>query len=141
MIATDHAPHTRAEKDAAIWDAPSGVPGVETMLPLLLAEVVDGRLDLPRVRDLVATNPAAVFDLPTKGAIAPGMHADCVLVDLDSTRPIRGDRLHTKCDWTPFEGWPGVFPDLTLVRGQVVYERDADDTFAGPVGANVRATE
>ena len=66
MIATDHAPHTREEKDASIWDAPSGVPGVETALPLLLAEAADPDTPLTyeRVRDLTAANPAAVFDVP-----------------------------------------------------------------------------
>ncbi|MFB6360834.1 MAG: dihydroorotase, partial [Halobacteriales archaeon] len=72
MIATDHAPHTRAEKDAAVWDAPSGVPGVETALPLLLAAARQGRLSYERVRDLTATNPAKRFGLPRKGRIEAG---------------------------------------------------------------------
>jgi dihydroorotase len=139
MIATDHAPHTRAEKDAGIWDAPSGVPGVETALPLLLAETVDGPLSWERVRDLTAANPADRFDLPAKGRIEPGRDADLVLVDPDDVRPIRADDLHTKCDWTPFEGMDGLFPDLTLVRGQVAYERTVDGERFGDVqGRNVR---
>jgi len=148
MIATDHAPHTRAEKDAAIWDAPSGVPGVETALPLLLAEARTGKLSFERVRDLTAANPAEVFDLPRKGRVAEGMDADLVLVDPGTTHEVRGDRLHSKCGWTPFEGFDGVFPELTTVRGTVVYERDPDDapsgdseTFGDPVGQNVRGRE
>lgn len=140
MIATDHAPHTREEKDAGIWDAPSGVPGVETALPLLLAEALAGEFGFERVRDLTAANPATVFDLPNKGRIAEGNHADIVLVDADETRTIRGSELHTNCDWTPFEGQEGVFPELTMVRGQVVYERHDDgERFGEPVGENVRA--
>jgi dihydroorotase len=140
MIATDHAPHTSEEKDADIWDAPSGVPGVETALPLLLAEARKGNLTYERVRDLTAANPADVFDLPEKGRIAAGNDADLVLVDTTSARPIRADSLHTNCDWTPFEGWEAVFPELTLVRGEVVYERgdDGTETFGDPVGQNVR---
>jgi dihydroorotase len=139
MIATDHAPHTVEEKEQGLWDAPSGVPGVETMLPLLLNLARRGELTYERVRDLVATNPAEVFDLPRKGNIAEGVDADLVLVDPDSPRPIRGDDLHSKCGWTPFEGWEGVFPDLTIVRGQVVYERDgAQERFGEAVGENVR---
>ena len=140
MIATDHAPHTSEEKDADIWDAPSGVPGVETALPLMLAEARKGNLSYERVRDLTAANPADVFDLPDKGRVAEGMDADLVLVDTTSTRPIRADSLHTTCDWTPFEGWEAVFPELTLVRGEVAYERDPDgsETFGDPVGENVR---
>jgi dihydroorotase len=147
MVATDHAPHTREEKDAAIWDAPSGVPGVETALPLLLAEARTGKLSYERVRDLTAANPAAVFDLPQKGRVAEGLDADLVLVDPGTTHEIRGERLHSKCGWTPFEGWTGVFPELTTVRGTVVYERDSQEapggdseTFADPVGRNVRAS-
>ncbi|WP_123536287.1 dihydroorotase [Halosimplex salinum] len=146
MIATDHAPHTAEEKDADIWDAPSGVPGVETALPLLLADARTGALTYQRIRDLTAANPAEVFDLPSKGRVAEGMDADLVLVDPGKTHPIRADRLHTKCDWTPFEGREAVFPQLTLVRGTVVYERDADDrpggeseSFGSAVGENVRA--
>ncbi|WP_348607091.1 dihydroorotase [Halobaculum rarum] len=139
IVATDHAPHTRAEKDASVWEAPSGVPGVETMLPLLLQEVREGALDLERVRDLVAANPAAIFDVPGKGRVAEGADADLVLVDFDSTREIRGADLHSKCGWTPFEGREAVFPELTLVRGHVAYDARADDeAFGDAVGENVR---
>ncbi len=138
MIATDHAPHTSAEKDDNIWDAPSGVPGVETALPLLLAEARAGNITYERVRDLTAANPAEVFDLPEKGRIEEGNDADLVLFDASATRPIRASSLHTNCDWTPFEGWEAVFPDLTMVRGEVVYDGTADDTFGEPVGKNVR---
>jgi dihydroorotase len=140
VIATDHAPHTAAEKDVGIWEAPSGVPGVETALPLLLAEVTSGGLDFERVRDLTARNPARIFGLPDKGTVEEGTDADLVLVDPGETREIRGADLHTKCDWTPFEGWTGVFPEWTMVRGEIVYERTAGgDTLGEPVGRNVRA--
>ena len=124
VIATDHAPHTREEKDAPIWEAPSGVPGVETALPLLLYEAREGRLSHERVRDLTAANPARIFDLPRKGRIEVGRDADLVLVDPETTRDIRGSDLHSKCGWTPFAGWPGVFPEWTMIRGRIVYARD-----------------
>ena len=141
VIATDHAPHTPAEKDASIWDAPSGVPGVETALPLLLAEArnPDTALTYERVRDLTATNPAAVFGVPQKGAIEPGRDADLVLVDTTETTEIRADERHTDCGWTPFEGFEAVFPEWTMVRGTTVYERDAEeDVFYDHAGENVR---
>ena len=141
MVATDHAPHTRAEKEARLLDAPSGVPGVETMLPLLLERARLGEIDYERVRDLTAANPADVFDLPAKGRVEAGADADLVLVDPEASREIRGDDLHSNCGWTPFEGKQGVFPRLTMVGGRVVYERDDDDDerFADePVGENVR---
>jgi dihydroorotase len=138
LVATDHAPHTRAEKDASIWDAPSGVPGVETMLPLLLEQARQGPLSYRRVQDLTASNPARIFDLPRKGRIEAGRDADLVLVDPDATREIRGSDLHTKCGWTPFEGWSGVFPEWTMVRGRFVYR---DGEFGEPMGENVRTIE
>jgi len=123
VIATDHAPHTRAEKEAPITEAPSGVPGVETALPLLLNEAREGHLSYERVRDLTAANPAEIFDLHHKGRIEAGADADLVVFDPEKTREIRGADLHSKCGWTPFEGWAGVFPGLTMVRGRVVYDR------------------
>jgi dihydroorotase len=135
VIATDHAPHGTDEKDASVWDAPSGVPGVETMLPLLVAEAVAGRLSFRRVRDLTARNPAELFGLPRKGTVTPGTDADLALFDPDDLRPIRPDDLHSRAGWTPFEGFDAVFPELTLVRGHPVYE---DGAFGDPVGENVR---
>ena len=139
VVATDHAPHTRAEKDASIWDAPSGVPGVETALPLLLEEARKGTLSYERVRDVTAANPAEIFGLTRRGKVEQGLMADLVLVDPDASREIRGEDLHSKCGWTPFEGTSGVFPELTMVRGNVVYDaRDGEETFGDPVGENVR---
>lgn len=136
MIATDHAPHTREEKDASIWEAPSGVPGVETALPLLLEEARRDRVSYERVRDLTAANPARVFDLPRKGRIEAGRDADLVLVNPDAAREITARDLHSNCGWTPFEGRQGVFPLWTMVRGSVVYE---EGTFVGKTdGRNVR---
>ncbi|MGQ4554383.1 dihydroorotase [Halobellus sp. GM3] len=136
VVATDHAPHTTAEKDVGLWDAPSGVPGVETMLPLLLERARRSEITYERVRDVTAANVADVFDLPRKGRVAEGYDADLVLVDPEDEREIRGDDLHSKCGWTPFEGMSGVFPDLTLVRGEVVY--DGEEVVGEPTGENVR---
>lgn len=135
IIATDHAPHNRQEKQGSVWDVPSGVPGIETALPLLLEEARRGRLSYERVRDLTAANPARIFDLPAKGRIEPGRDADLVLVDPDATREITAADLHTKCDWTPFEGWEGVFPKWTMVRGRFAYR---DGAFEDTTGQNVR---
>jgi len=124
VVATDHAPHTLEEKDASIWEAPSGVPGVETALPLLLGEVVEGDLTFERVRDVTATNPAVIFDVSHKGKISEEMDADLVLVDPDAVTSIDADALFTKCGWTPFEGFDAVFPEWTMIRGEIVYDRD-----------------
>ncbi|WP_256298006.1 dihydroorotase [Haloarchaeobius salinus] len=137
VVATDHAPHTVAEKEATIRDAPSGVPGVETMVPLLLAEAArdDGAFGVERVRDLVASNPADIFGLDAKGQVAAGYDADLALYDLDDTREVRGEALHSNCGWTPFEGWRGIFPEWTTVRGTVVWDGDG---FGEHAGQNVR---
>lgn len=140
MIATDHAPHTREEKDKSIWEAPSGVPGVETALPLLLAEAEAGHLSLERIPDLTASTPCDRFGCPRKGRVEPGRDADLVLVDPTSKRSIHGRDLHGKSDWTPFEEMPGVFPQVTMVRGTVVSRRVDDGLQFGPAeGTNVRA--
>ena len=136
IVATDHAPHTREEKDASIWDAPSGVPGVETALPLLLEEARKGTIDYERVRDVTASNVADIFELPKKGHVEAGNDADLVLFDPESTVPIQGEELHSKCGWTPFEGRGAVFPELTMVRGNVIYH---DGEFGEGNGENVRA--
>ena len=143
IVATDHAPHTRAEKDAGIWSAPSGVPGVETMVPLLLARArdPDDPLTVERVREATATAPAALLDLPAKGSVEAGADADLALFAAEP-RPVRGESLHSRCGWTPFEGDPGVFPSLTLLRGGIAYERGGDTERFGPArGQNVRGDE
>ncbi|WP_049916699.1 dihydroorotase [Halogeometricum pallidum] len=134
-VATDHAPHTRAEKDVGLWEAPSGVPGVETMLPLLLEAARKGEISYERVRDVTAANAAEIFDLPSKGRIEVGADADLVLFDPEESREIRGEDLHSNCGWTPFEGMGGVFPETTVVRGRVVYE---NGSFEDVSGENVR---
>jgi dihydroorotase len=88
------------------------------------------------VRDVTAANPADIFDLSDKGRIEAGRDADLVLVDPDASREIRGDDLHSKCGWTPFEGMAGVFPELTMVRGTVVWDGEEFDEHDGE---NVRA--
>ncbi|MFA9517590.1 dihydroorotase [Halopenitus sp. H-Gu1] len=141
VVATDHAPHAAMEKRRTLTDAPSGVPGVETMVPLLLEAVRRDELTLERVRDVTARNPASIFGLARKGAIEPGRDADLVLVDLEDPREIEAAALHSKCGWTPFEGRSGVFPETTIVRGRLAYERDpvtGVESFGDPLGENVR---
>jgi dihydroorotase len=124
-VATDHAPHTLEEKDAPVSDAPSGVPGVETLYPLTLALAFNGELELSHVAELVAEAPARVFDFESKGAIREGNDADLVFVD-ETFEEVRAERLHSKCGWTPYEGFDAVFPHKVLRRSEVVYERDED---------------
>ncbi|QLC33254.1 dihydroorotase [Halarchaeum sp. CBA1220] len=139
VVATDHAPHTRAEKDADVWNAPSGVPGVETMVPLLLAATRETELTVERVRDVTARNPADIFGVESKGRVAEGYDADLALYDLDDATEIAGADLHSKCGWTPFEGDAGVFPEWTMRRGAVVWDA-AEESFGDANGENVRGS-
>jgi dihydroorotase len=101
-IATDHAPHTRAEKLGS--DAPPGVPGLETALPLMLTAVAEGRLTLERLIALLAHNPRRIFNLPEQPET-------WIEVDLETAYTLSDEGLHTKCGWSPFSGMP--------VRGKV----------------------
>lgn len=124
MVASDHAPHTLEEKRSAT--PPAGVPGVETMLPLLFDAALAGRLTLPRLATLLAAGPASVFRLPYKGQIAPGYHADLVIIDPEAAT-VLGERVHSRCGWTPFAG--------RSVRGRIerVLLRGADAYAGGEV--------
>ncbi len=113
-IATDHAPHTLAEKNSA--KPPPGVPGLESSLPLMLTAVHQGRLDIERLVDLMVTNPRDIFDLPDQSDTM-------VEVDADASYRISADILRTKCGWTPFAG-QAVYGRVkrVILRGIVVYE-------------------
>ena len=117
-VASDHAPHTRDEKDEPFEDAPSGVPGVETMLPLLLRAVKRGDLPLERFVQVAATRPSELLGL-NGGTIEAGRLANLIVVDPRDVTVIRAKLLHGKCGWTPYEGMEGVFPQAVYVRGEL----------------------
>ncbi|HEX9077156.1 MAG TPA: amidohydrolase family protein, partial [Anaerolineae bacterium] len=102
MVATDHAPHTIEEKQSA--KPPSGMPGLETMLPLLLNATHAGRLSLGDIPRLTSRGPAHAFHLTRKGELAAGYDADLTLVDLNADSVLQKP-WQTKCNWSPFEGW------------------------------------
>lgn len=126
ILASDHAPHLPEEKKDDIWEAPAGVPGVETMLPLMLSAVKSNLITLDRLVDAVSARPADIFGLQSKGRIEIGRDADLVLVDPRSAREIRADRLHSRADWTPYEGKEAIFPQMTILRGVVVYDGELE---------------
>lgn len=119
VIASDHAPHTIAEKGEDFSDAPSGIPGVETMVPLLLGKVLDGTLSLPSVIEKTSSTPARLLGIPPAG-FAVGDRGDFALYQKKAVR-IRADMLHSKCGWTPYENHPAVFPEMVILGGEVVY--------------------
>jgi dihydroorotase len=121
-IASDHAPHTLEEKRVGVTDAPAGVPGLETTLPLLLTAAGEGQLMLSDVVRLTSKGPAEIFGLAHKGQIAPGYHADLVIIDPEERWRINDTELTTKCKWSPFAGWrvKGRVQRVYL-RGQLAY--------------------
>jgi dihydroorotase (multifunctional complex type) len=128
-ITTDHAPHTLEEKRSA--KPPMGTPGLETMLPLLLTAAHEGRLRFEDIARLCCEGPAQTFNIPRKGRILPGFDADLTLVDPNAEWVIGDKPLFTKCNWTPFAGWPArgtvrhVFMRgrLAFDDGQILVER------------------
>jgi len=124
MIATDHAPHTLEEKAQPYPKSPSGMPGVETSLALMLTQANLGRCTINQVSRWMSTNVAKGYSIENKGLIAPGYDADLILVDLKHHHPVLREELKTKCGWSPFEGqnltgWPAY----TIVGGNLVYEK------------------
>jgi dihydroorotase len=122
VLASDHAPHTKEEKAADVKTAPSGVPGVETMAPLMLKEVADGRLPLQRFMDMAAANPARIFGITGKGMLEEGYDADLVFVDMGARRLIQSHELHGKAGWTPYEGFEAIFPKAVMQRGELLLD-------------------
>jgi dihydroorotase len=123
FIATDHAPHTLTEKAKPYPHSPSGMPGVETSLPLMLTQAMQGQCTLAQVARWMSSAVAKAYGISHKGAIAVGYDADLVLVDLLTRRPVLRSQLQTKCGWSPFENWLLTgWPVMTIIGGQIVYD-------------------
>ncbi len=125
-IATDHAPGTHEEKRAGrenIWEAQIGIPGVETLLPLMFSEGFEkGRITLGRLVQALCTNPAKIFGLyPRKGTIEEGTDADLLIIDREKSMEINDENTHYKVGWTPFKGKKVKgFPTFTISRGEII---------------------
>lgn len=120
VVATDHAPHTKAEKMLDYWHAPAGVPGVETMLPLLLDAVNHGMCSLEDVSKFISANPARILGLSHKGRLEEGLDADVTVIDMEQERVVGAGGYKTKCGWSPFEGRKlKGWPVMTVVGGKV----------------------
>jgi len=121
VIGSDHAPHTREEKNKTYPDTPSGMPGVQTLVTLLLDHVAKGNMSLERFVDLTAHGPQRIFGLAGKGRIARGWDADFTVVDLNHRRTIENSWIASHCGWTPFDGMTTQgWAVATILRGQIV---------------------
>jgi allantoinase len=142
VVATDHAPHSRADKaigDTDVWQAPPGYPGVETSLPLMIDAMLEGKLSPSRVAAVMAENPARILGLPTKGRIAVGCDADLALVDPNTHWTVDEAKLHSKAGWSPYHGRTlrGRIR-ATLLRGTTI-ARDGELVGSAPTGRMVTA--
>ncbi|WP_199554567.1 dihydroorotase [Sandaracinobacteroides hominis] len=118
VLGSDHAPHTLAEKGGDYPDTPSGMPGVQTIVPLMLNHVAEGRLSLARLVDLMASGPQRLFGLVGKGRIVAGYDADFTIVDLKARWTIEDSWLASRCGWSPFTGMQLTGkPVGTVLRG------------------------
>ena len=130
VVASDHAPHPLASKEGGDGGTPSGLPGVQTMYPLLLHQASLRRVPLPTVVRVLCGNPGTLMGI-NKGAIAEGHRADLVVVDMDSPATITDDIIASACRWTPYRGLEGVFPEAVMMGGELVVE---DGQFTGTAG-------
>ncbi len=121
MLATDHAPHTLDEKARTYPASPSGMPGVQTLVPVMLDHVAAGRLTLERLVDLLCAGPARVWSIASKGRLAVGFDCDLTIVDLAARRTIRDADMANKAGWTPYDGMSVTgWPIATVLRGHIV---------------------
>jgi dihydroorotase len=121
VLGSDHAPHTLAEKAKPYPESPSGMTGVQTLVPIMLDHVASGRLTLQRFVDLTSAGPARLFGVVGKGRIAAGYDADFTIVDLKRRETIRDSWIASRCGWTPYDGREVTgWPVGTMVRGRRV---------------------
>jgi dihydroorotase len=124
FIATDHAPHTLEEKAQGYPKAPSGMPGVELALPLMLTAMQEGRCTLAEIQKWMCYGPAEAYRIPNKGRILEGWDADLTLVDVETRRPVRNEETFTKVRWSPWAGRElAGWPQYTVVNGEIVFDR------------------
>jgi len=135
VLASDHAPHPGNAKELRFDRAPSGVPGVETMFPLMLAKVRSGELDLSVLLRAACDRPARWLGQPV-GRLAPGHRANLLVIDFTKRSRVVGRALRSPCGWSPFEGWEVVRPVEHYRDGQRIVE--GGEYVGTPVGRVVR---
>jgi dihydroorotase len=125
VLGSDHAPHTLEEKKKVYPASPSGMTGVQTLVPVMLDHVNAGRLSLARFVDLTSAGPARIYNIACKGRIAAGYDADFTVVDLKRSETITNQWVASRAGWTPYDGMRvNGWPVGTLVRGERVMWQD-----------------
>ena len=123
VLESDHAPHTKDEKNVDFLEAPSGIPGVETLYPLFLYLAKKDFISFQRVISLISNRPSELIGI-SKGHLKKDFDADFIVVDLKNATKIKSLNLHSKCGWTPFEGFPAIFPESVFVRGEKLIDEN-----------------
>jgi len=120
IIGSDHAPHLKKNKDKIYPESPSGMPGVQTLVPVMLNHVNDGKLTLQQFINFVCENPVKIFGIKNKGYIKVGYDADFTIIDLDKEIEIKNKNIESKCKWSPFNGqiFKGT-PVSTIINGEI----------------------
>ena len=121
VLGSDHAPHLKANKDKEYPDSPSGMPGVQTIFPVMIDHVNNGKLTLNQLINLMCENPCRIFGIKNKGFIKEGFDADLTIVDMKKEMIIKDEMIASKCGWTPFNNYKVKgFPVGTIVNGILV---------------------
>ena len=121
VLGSDHAPHLKANKDKEYPDSPSGMPGVQTIFPVMIDHVNNGKLTLNQLINLMCENPCRIFGIKNKGFIKEGFDADLTIVDMKKEVIIKDEMIASKCGWTPFNNYKVKgFPVGTVVNGILV---------------------
>ena len=124
-IGSDHAPHLKANKDKPYPDSPSGMPGVQTLLPVMLNHINNGKLKLDQLMKFICENPVKIFGIKNKGYIKKDFDADFTIVDLNRKITIDNKDMQSKCKWTPYHGhsFKGK-PISTIINGEIKMKDD-----------------
>tara|TARA_B100001113_G_C20537320_1_gene374434 strand:- start:19 stop:510 length:492 start_codon:yes stop_codon:yes gene_type:complete len=119
-IGSDHAPHLKVNKEKEYPNSPSGMPGVQTLLPVMLNHINDGKLKLDQLVKFLCENPAKIFGIKNKGYIKKDFDADFTIVDMNKEIEIKNENIQSKCGWSPFNGFKfkGT-PIATIVNGEI----------------------
>ena len=121
VLGSDHAPHSKEDKTKKYPASPSGMPGVQTILPIMLNHINNNKLSLKQLIELMCENPCKIFSIQNKGYIKEGFHADLTVVDMNKKQIIKNELMATKCGWTPFHDMSiKGFPIATIINGEIV---------------------
>ncbi|MDC0426395.1 dihydroorotase [Pelagibacteraceae bacterium] len=121
VLGSDHAPHSKEDKSKKYPASPSGMPGVQTILPIMLHHINSNKLSLEQLIKLMCENPCKIFGIKNKGYIKEGFDADLTIIDMNKEQTIKNEIMATKCGWTPFHNMTiKGFPVATIINGKTV---------------------